>query len=71
MSDDDDSSAEVMPRKLGRREADLAARRQKYAAMRAAEAKAREEAAREKAVQSKVTAAEQKCPWASKLTNLA
>ena len=42
-----------MPRKVGRREADLAARRNKYAAMRAAEARAREEAARERAVQMK------------------
>ena len=52
--DDDDSSEEALPRKVGRREADLRARRQKYAAMRVAEAKAREEAAREKAVQLKV-----------------
>lgn len=43
-----------MPRKLGRREADLQARRRKYAAAKAAEAQAREEAAREKAVQLKV-----------------
>ena len=59
--DEDDSSSEVLPRKVGRREADLQARRQKYAAMRAAEARAREEAAREKAVQLKVPAADSSC----------
>ena len=55
-SDDDSSLDDVLPRKVGRREADLQARRQKYAALRVAEAKAREAAAHEKAVQLKVRA---------------
>ena len=50
----DSAGEEVLPRKLGRREADLAARRLKYAAMRVAEAKAREEAAKERLQQMKV-----------------
>ncbi|KAK9803241.1 hypothetical protein WJX73_008882 [Symbiochloris irregularis] len=55
-SQGDSSGDEALPRKVGRREADLAARRQKYAAMRAAEAQAREEAAKEKAIQIKAKA---------------